>query len=49
MNKSEKEQLVTELRDKIKDAKALYFTDFTGLNAADENLFECRHKASCLG
>lgn len=32
MKKSDKEQLVTELRDKIKDAKALYFTDFTGLN-----------------
>jgi large subunit ribosomal protein L10 len=32
MKRSDKEQLVTELRDKIKDAKALYFTDFTGLN-----------------
>ena len=32
MNKTEKQQLVTELRDKIKGAKALYYTDFTGLN-----------------
>jgi large subunit ribosomal protein L10 len=32
MKRSEKEQLVNELREKIKDAKALYFTDFTGLN-----------------
>ena len=32
MNKTEKGQLVTELRDKIKGAKALYYTDFTGLN-----------------
>jgi large subunit ribosomal protein L10 len=32
MKRSEKEQLVTELRDKLKGAKALYYTDFTGLN-----------------
>src|SRR5215218_9813934 len=32
MNKSEKQQLVNELRDKIKGASALYYTDFTGLN-----------------
>ena len=32
MNRSEKEQLVAELRDKIKGANALYYTDFTGLN-----------------
>src|ERR1044071_1611199 len=32
MNKTEKQQLVTELTDKIKGAKALYYTDFTGLN-----------------
>src|ERR671932_118858 len=32
MNRTEKEQLVTELRDKVKSAKALYYTDFTGLN-----------------
>ena len=32
MKRSEKEQLVTELREKIEGAKALYYTDFTGLN-----------------
>ena len=32
MKRSEKEQLVVELTDKIKGAKALYYTDFTGLN-----------------
>ena len=32
MKRSDKEQLVNELRDKIEGAKALYFTDFTGLN-----------------
>jgi len=32
MKRSDKEQLVSELRDKIKGASALYFTDFTGLN-----------------
>jgi large subunit ribosomal protein L10 len=32
MNKTEKQALVTELRDKMKGAKALYYTDFTGLN-----------------
>jgi large subunit ribosomal protein L10 len=32
MKRTEKEQLVTELRDKIRGAKALYYTDFTGLN-----------------
>jgi large subunit ribosomal protein L10 len=32
MKRPEKEQLVDELRDKIGSAKALYYTDFTGLN-----------------
>ena len=32
MKRSEKEQLVTELRDKMEGAKALYYTDFTGLS-----------------
>jgi large subunit ribosomal protein L10 len=32
MNRTDKQQLVTELTDKIKGAKALYYTDFTGLN-----------------
>ena len=30
--KTEKEQLVVELKEKIEGAKALYYTDFTGLN-----------------
>jgi large subunit ribosomal protein L10 len=32
MKKSEKEQLVSELAQKLRGAHALYFTDFTGLN-----------------
>jgi large subunit ribosomal protein L10 len=32
MKREEKQQLVAELSDKIKGAKALYYTDFTGLN-----------------
>jgi large subunit ribosomal protein L10 len=32
MNKAEKQQLVTELTEKLRGAKALYYTDFTGLN-----------------
>ncbi|MBX6332842.1 MAG: 50S ribosomal protein L10 [Gemmatimonadaceae bacterium] len=32
MKRTEKEQLVNELSEKIKSAKALYYTDFTGLN-----------------
>jgi large subunit ribosomal protein L10 len=32
MNRTEKEQLQSELTDKIKGAKAFYYTDFTGLN-----------------
>jgi large subunit ribosomal protein L10 len=32
MKRTQKEQLVIELREKIKGAKALYYTDFTGLN-----------------
>ena len=32
MKKTEKAQLVAELTEKIRAAKALYYTDFTGLN-----------------
>ena len=32
MKRTDKEQLVSELKEKIKGAKALYYTDFTGLN-----------------
>jgi large subunit ribosomal protein L10 len=32
MKRNQKEQLVTELADKLRASKALYYTDFTGLN-----------------
>lgn len=32
MKRTEKEQLVAQLREKIKGATTLYYTDFTGLN-----------------
>ncbi len=32
MKKTEKEALVTDLRDRMKGASSLYYTDFTGLN-----------------
>jgi large subunit ribosomal protein L10 len=32
MKRTQKEQLVSELKEKIKGANALYYTDFTGLN-----------------
>src|SRR6478609_11929395 len=32
MKRTDKEQLVVELKEKIEGAKALYYTDFTGLN-----------------
>jgi large subunit ribosomal protein L10 len=32
MKRPEKEKLVAELKDKLSGAKALYYTDFTGLN-----------------
>lgn len=32
MKRSDKEQLVTELKDKLAGADAVYYTDFTGLN-----------------
>ncbi len=32
MKKTEKQQLVTELSEKMRGATALYYTDFTGLN-----------------
>ena len=32
MKRSEKEQLVNELKEKLSSATALYYTDFTGLN-----------------
>src|SRR5678815_2309867 len=32
MKRTEKEQLVSELRDKLQNSTSLYYTDFTGLN-----------------
>ncbi len=32
MKRTDKEQLVSELSERIRDAKALYYTDFSGLN-----------------
>ncbi len=32
MKRTDKEQLVAELKDRMKGASALYYTDFTGLN-----------------
>ena len=32
MKRTDKEQLVSELSTKLKDAKSIYYTDFTGLN-----------------
>src|SRR6266576_6736699 len=32
MKRSDKEQLVIELKEKLEGATALYYTDFTGLN-----------------
>ena len=32
MKRNQKEQLVTELRDKLEGAAAVYYTDFSGLN-----------------
>jgi large subunit ribosomal protein L10 len=32
MKRNDKEQLVTELREKLKGASAVYYTDFSGLN-----------------
>ena len=32
MNRTEKQQLVTELTTKLKGAKSVYYTDFSGLN-----------------
>ena len=32
MKRTDKEQLVSDLRDKLQNSKSLYYTDFTGLN-----------------
>ena len=42
MKRTEKEQLVSELKEKIGTSKALYYTDFTGLNV--KNMTELRRR-----
>lgn len=47
MKRSEKEQLVVELREKISSASALYYTDFTGLNV--KRMTDLRRKLRAAG
>lgn len=47
MKRAEKEVLVTELRDKLKGAKSLYYTDFTGLNV--KRMTELRRRLKRAG
>src|SRR5215216_5604044 len=47
MKRSEKQQLVSELTEKIKGAKALYYTDFTGLNV--KRMTELRRRLKRAG
>jgi len=47
MKRNDKEQLVTELTTKIKGAKPLYYTDFTGLNV--KRMTDLRRKLKKAG
>jgi large subunit ribosomal protein L10 len=47
MKRNDKEQLVAELTTKIKGAKALYYTDFTGLNV--KRMTDLRRKLKKAG
>jgi len=47
MKRAEKEQLVTELRDKLSSAQSLYYTDFTGLNV--KRMTELRRRLKRVG
>ena len=47
MKRAEKEQLVTELRDKLTNAQSLYYTDFTGLNV--KRMTELRRRLKRVG
>ena len=47
MKRSEKEQLVVELRDKLSGAAALYYTDFTVLNV--KRMTDLRRKLRAAG
>ena len=47
MKRAEKEQLVTDLRDKLTNAQSLYYTDFTGLNV--KRMTELRRRLKRAG
>ena len=47
MKRTEKEQLVSELRDKLQGATSLYYTDFTGLNV--KRMTELRRRLKRAG
>jgi large subunit ribosomal protein L10 len=47
MKRADKEQLVTELRDKLKNSQSLYYTDFTGLNV--KRMTELRRRLKRAG
>src|SRR5450756_723518 len=47
MKRTEKEQLVAELKDKLQGAKSLYYTDFTGLNV--KRMTELRRRLKRAG
>jgi len=47
MKRAEKEQLVSELRDRLQGAKSLYYTDFTGLNV--KRMTELRRRLKRAG
>jgi large subunit ribosomal protein L10 len=47
MKRTEKEQLVSELKDKLQGSKSLYYTDFTGLNV--KRMTELRRRLKRAG
>jgi large subunit ribosomal protein L10 len=47
MKRTEKEQLVRDLKEKLEGAKSLYYTDFTGLNV--KRMTELRRRLSRAG
>src|SRR3954462_4541967 len=47
MKRAEKEQLVTELRDKLTNSTSLYYSDFTGLNV--KRMTELRRRLKRAG
>ncbi|HEX2722383.1 MAG TPA: 50S ribosomal protein L10 [Gemmatimonadaceae bacterium] len=47
MKRAEKEQMVSDLRDKLKGSKSLYYTDFTGLNV--KRMTELRRRLKRAG